>query len=347
MIERYLLLNFTTTSDGSELLSLDSKQETPLNYDAFISLKGGDIYADTKKIVFIFSDSILHLYYNFDSEKMRDFTIRHKDKKRNYEITSSFSFTNPYSQQVNDGLFVLIDALTLFINLTLFHKSRIVFDEEKLVAVLSSDPHGDLVSFLLPLSITGNLRICNIKDNKVNAEIKPKCICILDGDYYSQDASFFATRKPIPPLLVSIIDKYMDELLLGFSHSLLEACLFYVMNATREQEASVFALIGNHDQRLIDYSVQMSDLVKALILIESENKLYIIQHGLFNVHLCYLSFKGFKQPFDTEIMDIVYQTKNLHEEFLDVDKHIRVQAISFSSIIPCFQILNENYIKTK
>lgn len=349
MIDYQVHLQVTITTEGH--LNISVLKERTLMHDASIKI-GGDAFANAKKLLFIFESFHLHLYYNIDITDIARFEIMNPIE-RQLEPNIEFTCEN---KELNSSFLLFIDTLATSIERLIYKW----FKSEALIAVLSSDIHGDLIQFLLPLRLTNNLLINRCRDGVVSAIMNKGLLCIFDGDYYTQNVDFFAKRLKLNNS--AIIQTELNERILDFIHSFVDSTINILILMTYLHRTNVYFNIGNHDSRLlkevdvkyrlydaysfkhVDHSLIRRNL-NILILFSMKDRIYLIQHGLINMSLYYFNKNGYQATFDEEILNIVYDVRKIR--YITNSSIYRLHSITYESIEHEISKLDTSYIRVK
>lgn len=338
---------------------LRGKLETrSLEHDERITLRGSDLFDKYKKILLIFKSFHLHLYYKITLDEIRRFESIH-----DYAI--DFSNLSEYvvetnTQTINNSLFFFIECV---VNLMENHIYRID-KRENLSSVITSDPHGDLIAFLIPLRLSGNFQIFSIIDGVVKAKFSKGVPCIFNGDYYSQRAEYYTKMRKLHLSIekARIVQERLDSQISTLIHEIIIKTIWAVVLATIYNLCNVWFLLGNHDTELfnplkltikLDSSSSRQTITTSVlfsrifivVILKIRDRLYIIQHGFFNTFLYEFVPKGFEQKPDMELTHIIYTNRNRVIQFQTSD--ISIAAISYASVKEEISRLNKTYFINK
>lgn len=365
MYDEYLFLEFEVNDDGKLLLKnpADGKDRC-LYHDETLELKAGDLFDGYKKIFMVFQDAHLHLHYKISLENIDKFEQFH-DVQLEMENSIEYKF-NSNEISIRNGFLFFIEALAHKIESVIYQAKDLPesFKPEKLVSVMSSDCHGDPISFLIPLRLSHNFRITNIQNNIIQASIAYGSTCIIDGDYYTQSIEYYISYNKSTLMNQSTMKLSLlkDKNILDFVHDLIIKTLWLLIFKTRMQATNVWFLLGNHDSDIFKpmkletrlkpitsfQSIDTSyfhDGLAILYTLEVKDRVYIIQHGVFNMNIGNVVIKNPLLPPDEELMNIIYDKRKL--KFLQSNYCSRLSAISFQQIQPEIKLIDENYIETK
>lgn len=237
---------------------------------------------------------------------------------------ANISFPNQSRQETISGSVML--ALERCVKRILYVDYGELLREEDLIAVMASDFHGDTISFLLPLALSGNFRIVRSTPERIYGRTDPKCVCVLDGDFCAQDPEYVLERykKRITETNKDTVHATVEQLAFRATapvmvmNSIVEFLIHQETHARR-----VFAVLGNHDEEFPIHSQ-----LDILLLMETTNGTYMIQHGLFALNL-YRPTRH-SAPFDDDVLRVVYDPLKL-ERVYDQDD-VSIRAIHVSTI---------------
>lgn len=379
MIDYFMIMEITDIKQDHIEFKIDGLN---VEHNSKLKIEGGyDVYSQGKKFLFIFNDTHLHLYINITLEMIEKYMKDHAfikiefsnqidtmeiDSIRKYPFMS-FIVNTKYKFEFIIHLLNFIEMLEKTINDVIFRLNYKHFKRKHLLAILSSDSHGDLINFLLPLMLSGNMRIHEHRniEKQGNAyefliSSNPICICIMNGDYAAQDPMFYIKRG----LNINIgnkVNKYLDETFLDFTHNFIYSTISVLIMLTRMSISKVYFNIGNHDlmmlkpiktrviierdERLIKYDI-IQNALSIIIILTIRNRIYLIQHGLINMFYpdCYEKFPEFSNIFFDTTIRIVYNPANLRMIYHDTV--ISISEIPYKSIESKLIKIDVKFIKT-
>lgn len=343
-------------------------------------LRGGDVYTDgngCRKFVLIFPQTILHLYLDFDSVlstymkynrisllrneiKMENDLIAFKDS----DFIIRYDMPSNYENAISNKLFKLIEEISSVIRLILFHRYRHLFKFNELKCVASSDSHGDIISLMLPLFISGSisdLNIINEKRTPINETLHFQCktnnnrLIVNNGDYFTQSIDHYVEmfKSKLDP---KILDEQINKEWKYSIHQFIKGFIFSMSVLTINGYINAYFNIGNHDMELFNDNIDIVvnrkdyetiDIINCLTIITIvtvRDVVFIFQHGLFNTNL--LSSTVGKNPcISFKIYDIIYSKP--------INTVLRMNDISVSILLysdvksDLSKLSSDNSIKTE
>lgn len=342
MRDVYLSITITHTR-FPPFVNLTVNKCDELVHDERIELRGGDSFADLRKVLLIYKTVHLHLYYEFSDEErsmMKVYDIR--------PITAELNVRFPNQSRRTIRPSSDLYAFERKLRMLLYVDYGELFKEDELIAVMASDFHGDVFSLLVPLALSGNFIMVSADREWVYGRSDPKCVCILGGDYCPQSEEYFIgtqnkrKRNALTKARRESLKETCWTLDMDALHAvrLMNSIIQFTIQVTdRNGFRTCFALVGNHDSEF-----PIVESLDILLLLRTTERVYLIQHGLFNVQF-YFDPALNSNPFDDELLHIIYDRAKM--EPFRMSDGLSIDGIRYRSIRTAIRSITSDYIRSK
>lgn len=306
------------------------------------TLTGGDMFADEPKLLFIYENAHFHLYYTLGQDTYENCI----DYERSGITFKRRRVTDviPNESGIHFECDYVIETMEECIREFIFLKYGELLREDELVAIIASDIHGDPTMLRLALALSGNMRLVMADIDGFHVEVAPRCICILNGDFYSQSPDYFKSQVKRSHYKKDAEDRYrcVTKCLAGRIapfENVMSSVVRYISSSDLCPRSCCYSVIGNHDAPIKDY-----DKLFALLVLHVGKRLYLIQHGLFNMRLFYDT--RLSCAVDMEIMDCVYNPANV-KPIARFTRSLYLNGILYSDIVDQLEGFDTTYVSNK